>query len=688
MTDPTLDETQPLASMNKEEEPSKEDPLLGETVPLASMKKKNQRKLSRKELIIRLCILGVLLLLVGSGAIFGVKQYQQYRTDLSQAQAGIQHLRNAETLLSKLAKNPFDSKSTTQAQQEFSSALSLFQQVGASLDALPGASTSVPVIGSKVAAAQHLLPLAVEASQMGVTACKTLNLLLPKLRNPMDTTGPKLTLIDLNAAGQNLQQIQSTLNLLVNQVNHLQPEDLQLEPGLAKYVGVLRKDGPKLQDALNQAQSILAVAPVLLGISAPTNYLLEIMDSTELRPGGGFVGSYGTLTLTGGHVSRIFMTDVDLLDKPFEMSGHSIPYPPEYKWFAPLAPGSWSLRDSNLEADFPTSALNGEHTYALEGGEGPLQGVIALTPWFIQGVMRITGPIDMRPEYNETVTAQNLIDRIHYHQLGNQEGSDIISSPDGHSSLRKRFTSYLAEHIMTRVRQLATSPTALSSLLKLLTSSLHTKDIQIYLNSSTAENVLQHYQLASTVQAPAGDSLFVVDANIAANKANDLIKYTMHDQVTIDTSGNAVHHTTLNYAWVLPGLNYGSHLYQDYARIYVPTGSTLQSQNGWQPQGNSQAFGRRVWAGFFTLTAGQTRVITLTWTTPKAAYKDAQGWHYRDLLQKQAGDMWSLDLQVTLPSCASKIHSSGGLLAKSGQPLTFSSPLNEDKSFGIDYACS
>lgn len=662
------------------------DPMFGETLPLAAVKKKKKR-LTRKAILLRIGILCGLLILVSSGTIFGLVQYQQYSKDVTQAQGGVQHLRKAEAFLSKLSKNPFDSWSTDQAQREFSSALSLFQHVNSDLSALPGISASIPGIGSKVAAAQHILPLAIEISQMGVLACKTLNLLGPDLRNPMGTTGPKLTQADLIAASQNLQQIQVTLNLLISQVNHLQPNDLQLDPSLGKFVGTFRKDGPILQETLNQAQSFLAVAPAILGVNTPVNYLIEILDSTELRPGGGFIGNYGIVTLANGHVTNIHMTDVDLIDKPFEMAGHTIPYPSSYHWFD-LAPGSWSFRDSNLDADFPTVARYGEQTYKQEGGKEALQGVVAITPWFIQGLLKITGPIDMRPEYNETVTAQNLIDRIHLHQLGNHHGSELIPSPDGHSSQRKRFTSYLAEHLMTHVRQITGSPSAYSSFSKLVTNSLHAKDIQIYLNPSAAENVLQHYQLAATIQALPGDSLFVVDANISPNKANDFIKYTMHDQITIDKAGNAVHHTTLSYAWVLKGQNYGLSTYRDYMHIYVPPGSVLQAQNGWQARGTSQAFGREVWMGYFTLTFGQTRVITFTWTVPSAAKLDTQGWHYRYLIQKQAGDQWNLNLQVILPTCATAIHTSSNLLAKNGHSPVSSGPLNEDKSFGIDYICS
>lgn len=667
-----LGKTLSLVSIKKKEQPGSEEVLLGETLPLASIKKQKKR-LTKKELFVRIGILCVLLFLLTYGAIYGVLQYKQ-------VSAGTQHLRSAETLLMGLLKNPFNTQSIQKAQQEFSSALVQFQQVSGSVNVLPG----ISVVGS----AQRLLPMAIEGSQIGVLVCQTMNMLIPVLKNPMDQTGPKLTQAELTTTSQNVQQIQTTLDLLVSQLNQLQPGDLQLNPSLGKFVGTFRTYAPALQAGVNQARSFLAAAPLLLGVNTPANYLLEILDSTELRPGGGFIGNYGTLTLSNGHLSNIFMTDVDLLDKPYEAAGHTIPYPSAYDWF-PLARTSWSLRDSNLDADFPTSARNGEQNYALEAGKDalPLQGVIAITPWFIEKLLNVTGPINMQPDYPDTVTAQNLIEIIHKYQLGKGAGSDLIKSSDGHSSLRKRFTSYLAEHLMARVHQLASSPSAMSALFKLATRSLHTKDIQIYLDPGSAENVLQYYQFASTIQAPPGDSLFVVDANVNADKANEFITYTMQDQITIDTSGNAVHHTTLSYAWVLPGQDYGSPVYEDVVHVYVPSGSTLQAQSGWNALGESQAFGQKVWMSDFTLVAGQTRVITLTWTTPKAAQLDAQGWHYDDLLQKQAGDQWNINLQVTLPGCAVVKNLSGGLVVKRDQSPHFSGLLSEDKKFSVDYTC-
>jgi hypothetical protein len=428
------------------------------------------------------------------------------------------------------------------------------------------------------------------------------------------------------------------------------------------------------------------VMSTLLGIGTPVHYLLEILDSTELRPGGGFIGNYGIATLSGGRLTSARITDVDLLDKPFKFAGHTIPYPHAYSWFAHyLAPASWSFRDSNLDADFPTVARNGEVNFEREGGNVPLQGVIAITPFLIEQILNITGPISV-PEYHETITAQNMVARIHYYQLGPAgQGPDYIASPDGHSSLRKRFTELLGEHLLARVRQLSSS--ALPALIKVFTHAIQSKDVQVYLNASGAENILLRNHLAGAIESPDADSLFVVDTNVGRDKANSFITSTVSDQVTLDSRGNATHHVTLRYAWTTGGNVYGSSLYKDYLRIYAPLGSTLSMQNGWQPLGTSTAFGSQVWAGFFTLVYEQTRTITLIWTSHGVAKSESNGWHYQYLVQRQAGIQRILELQMMLPSCATVTNKWGGLVSKNKQEATFTQSLTQDLNVGVDYAC-
>jgi hypothetical protein len=643
-----------------------------------------QGKKSKSKKIYFFTLILLLLCIIGSSsAFFGYQTYSaQYQNDLSLAQTGVKHLETATTLLKTFPKNPLDAQTISQAHYEFLAASTVFIQLENDLKSLPVVIISAPIFGARLSTALHIVPLALEVSQAGVTSCNALALIISRLHDPLNSK-QGLTMADFDAIEKDFQQIKGVLNLTIGQINSLQPTDMQLDPRIRKLVTTFHQDLPAIKIGLAEVEQLLPVVPALLGIGTPANYLIEILDSSELRPAGGFIGNYGIATFSGGRLATAHITDTYLIDNAFTASGHSIPYPSAYKWFN-LAPQSWSLRDSNLDANFPSDAHYAEQNFTLEGGNVPVEGVTAITPALIQHALTVTGPINI-PEYHETVTTQNLIDRIHYYQLGpGRQGSDV-PSPDRHSSVRKHFTELLAEHFLARVHQLPAS--VLPRLLQVLVNGVHSKDLQIYFNSAIAENLLQRYHLDASIQAPAGDSLFVVDANISPNKASPFIRDTLDDQVTIDGEGTAIHHTTISYNWNTAGQVYGSRLYRDYIRVYAPHGSRLQAQSGWQPRGTSSAFGHQVWAGFFTLTYGQTRTITLVWSVPGIASRDAHGWHYQDEIQRQAGAQWTVHLQVTLPACAVISNKWGGLSSKTRNVAALTQPLNHDLTTGIDYTC-
>ncbi len=653
---------------------------------------KRVRKSRRNRKKVLLLVLCVLFLLAGGATTLSLFLYQTgspiYNRSQQQAKDGVQQLRMAEQSLLALQHNPFDVQAIGQARQAFVRAENDFAQLQVTMQSVPGSSTLLPVYGPRIAAAFHLVPLALAATQAGIAACDVLDVLIARFHDPLNTHQGGLTMADFAAIDTQAAKIKAAFAIIAREAGQLQPGDLQFEPGLSQEVAALQRNLPTIKAWVEAISQLLPALPTLLGVPHPANYLIEVLDSTELRPGGGFVGNYGIATLAGGRLQTAHITDVDLLDYPFSASGKAIAFPAQYQWFAhALALKKWSLRDSDLDADFPTDARYAEQNYHIEGGAAALQGVVAITPMLIKQIMTVTGPISV-PEYNEVVTAQNLVARIHFHQLGGRaagEGSDRIASPDGHSSLRKRFTELLAEHLLARVRQLSLSQQF--KLLQIVWQAVRTKDIQLYFNQRGAEQALHQLQLDAAIQPTPADGFMVVDANVYPSKANSFIVNTLHDEVTIDAAGNALHHTTLSYAWILPGRNYGSPVYGDYIRVYLPQGSVMQSQQGWTPQGKSEAFAHTVWAGLISLRYGQTRTVTLTWLKPHAATQQAGSWHYQDFIQHQAGTRWQVHLHITPPACATVLDKQGGLTADGARTLMLNRVMDEDVTTGVDYSC-
>lgn len=615
------------------------------------------------------------------------REASQLQHALVLARDGAQRLEAVQADTRALQQNPFDAAAATRIGTDSRAAFDDFTAVSQALQSVPGVATSVPRFGDDLSGASRLVSIALDLSRAGMIGSQALSLVIARLHSPLDSTQQGITPADLSLLRTQTAQLTAEIQDALNQARRLTPQQISAlqaqSPSLGRQLATLRTEVPVLQGYLGEAQVLLGAAPQVLGVGTPSNYLVEVLDSTEIRPGGGFIGNYGTITVSGGRLQSAHITDTYLLDLPFESRGGYIPVPSQYGWFG-LA-SNWGLRDSNLDADFPTSARNAMSNFLKEGGTTSVQGVIAITPWFVERVLQLTGPIQV-PEYGETITAQNLVDRIHYYQLGPGHGTDRIASPDGHSSTRKRFTELLSESLLAKVRALPA--TDVGTLVQIASASVRSKDIQVYLTNSAAEQVLAQQGLASGILAPSGDTLFVVDANVTATKANYYMQNTVQDHVTLEADGSALHRTTITSAWTKPGSPYGNPIYGDYLQVYAPAGSILTAQSGWSYRGASQQHGLRVWAGYFELRFGQSKTITLVWQTPHAATHDGTGWHYHYEIQRQAGQPRELTVQVTLPGCASAPVTWTGLKQADPQTGAYSGALTANARLGADYSCT
>jgi len=79
----------------------------------------------------------------------------------------------------------------------------------------------------------------------------------------------------------------------------------------------------------------------------------------ELRPTGGFIGSFGLLNFENGKLGNLNVNDIYAIDG--QLKGHVAP-PDELLHF--LGQPNWYMRDSNWSPDFPISA---ERAYMVLG---------------------------------------------------------------------------------------------------------------------------------------------------------------------------------------------------------------------------------------------------------------------------------------------------------------------------------
>ncbi|MGO8951287.1 MAG: DUF4012 domain-containing protein [Ktedonobacterales bacterium] len=671
----------------------------------------------RGGLIAALLIISLLLVGLGSAGL----AYAAYQHVQAQASVAFADLRVAQTDLTTLETNPFDTTAIAQAQSELQRTHFAYGQMNATIQHIPAAFGLTPIVGSDVSAVLQIGPIAVEVTQAGVLGCQILEILAPKLKNPLAANIPGLTSADIASIDAKFNRLYSLGSDVLQQIQNLPPSAASLDPHLGELLTAVSRHLPEFAQGLADARNVVAVLPQLLGVGKPASYLLEVMDSTELRPGGGFIGNVGTLTLSGGRMQgQPQIKDVDLIDRGDDCD-LGIPLPAQLRWFTSGCPNTLLLQDSNLDPDFPSNAQRALQLYNFAGGSalftsstGPitsLQGVVAITPQLIENALKLTGPVTV-PYFNTSVTSTNLTYWIHYWQLRQVLGeSSTEIDPSCGSSYRKAFTCYLLKAFLSKLGTL--SAANVGAIGKLVVGSLRSKDIQIYLSGPGAEALLQHHDLASALNAPkSGDGLMVVDANIDGIKANNYLDYTWNDHITLDASGDATHHLILTYDYPATSGMYGSvdnaypspaaqlgcttyACYQDYLRIYVPAGSTrivLPSPSPlvpWQVPVQTSAFNMIAIGGLLYLPIGYPAlVVSVSWTVPHAAVPTSGGWFYQYTIQKQAGISRPVDVELTLPSCARVHGTPQGFTTPAAQSAIYTQPaLPGDVTLSLTYAC-
>ena len=283
-----------------------------------------------------------------------------------------------------------------------------------------------------------------------------------------------------------------------------------------------------------------------------------------------FTGQYGELHIQGGRISPFNLRDISLVEYVANSKTLGQVAPPQYLSWWPFA--NWGLRHSNVSADFPTSAQIAINQYELEVGHH-VDGVILVTPFLIEHILQIIGPIYV-PAYKDTITAQNLEDRLHYYQQDNAGiyKQIVIQPGDKTTSDRKRFTGLLAHLLLDKIRH--APPDEILAIAQNMLHDLKTRDLQAYFTNPQVEALLIKYDYAGQLdRSISQDGLYVVQANLSASKASQYVKTILHDTVTLDARGGATHVLQLRLVYNQIGPVYGYDTYHDYVRVYVPPNS-------------------------------------------------------------------------------------------------------------------
>ena len=285
---------------------------------------------------------------------------------------------------------------------------------------------------------------------------------------------------------------------------------------------------------------------------------------------------YGLLTIQNGRMAPFSLQDVTELDYAGNGMELGRQAPPQYSSWMKF--GYFGLRDANLSGDFPTTAKLAMQVFQEEGG-GPVDGNIALTPTVIAHVLNVIGPIKV-PQYNETITAQNLEDKLHYYQqdFGAIRLQRQITGTNN-AATRKAFTSLLGHLLLDKVRHEPVK--VLVKIMQNAVKDIQSRDLEIYFTNPLAESwMVQHGYSGGMNTFSKQDGFMVVQSNISISKASQYVHTTEQDNVSFDAQGGAYHNLTITLNYKQTGPVYGYDTYADYIRVYAPANAQLQGGDG------------------------------------------------------------------------------------------------------------
>ena len=495
----------------------------------------------------------------------------------------------------------------------------------------------------------------------------------------------------LESVNKNLEYLKNNaFNFIVNQRGEELIKNLK---ELSGSISVAEKNGDNLKNAavslnlalgedvwgfsadINKAKQFLDALTVWLSQPKAQNIAIIFQNPTEIRPAGGFAGSYAEVSLDHGSLSHLKVNDIYYPDK-FLKSKIIPPKPLQ------LITPSWGARDAAWFFDFPTSAgktinlLEESDIYKERSME--FSAVVAINIYVVQSILDIIGPINL-PDYDLVIDKDNFLPEI---QREVEAGEDKLAGRNP-----KRILEVLTPIFFEKLAGLGDEQKRL--LFEKFKNHSLAKDIMIFSQDPLLESYIKSVGLGGEVfnlpKQFAGDYLAVVNANIGGGKSDAFIDQAIRLDSKLGLDGAANNFLTIERShsgqgqkdWWYRSMN------KNYIQILVPVNAALSNISGnvyrsiKSPVNYQQKnykvdsdvrsiettlkflddfaveelfqFSKKTFATWFDVKAGEKKKLELQYRNANAI-SVADGAKYRFVFDKQAGVKGGLELHIEAPA--------------------------------------
>jgi hypothetical protein len=436
-----------------------------------------------------------------------------------------------------------------------------------------------------------------------------------------------------------------------------------------------KKDTEKKIGQLKKTRRLFAYLPLLLGEHKSQKILLLFANNMELRPGGGFIGSFGILNLNHFGIEDLQIYDV--YDADGQLTAHIDPPNPIRAY---LAQPHWFLRDSAFFPDFRQTYNQATVFLNKELGAAEWDGGVMITTSAVKDIIGSFGKVYM-PDYKEYITRDNFYIKTQYHAENNFFPG---------SSQKKSFLSDLVKQLFTEMEQanaLALGSAVIQSLdQKFIVAQSENPEIQ-----QTLDNLYWTGRVATPFCPPGtqsncfSDYQLVLDSNMGVNKVNTFIDRAYKTATEIDENGLTT--TTLTLTYMNRALTdvYPGGTYVNYVQFYLPQDARIlyvARDRVRLETYDSQTENQKVVGFLMNLPPQQTTSIEVQYTS-SLLFKKGRA-IYQLVVQKQIG-AFSNDLafSLTIPSNMHLGNTNFSPLVKNSQ-IIYNTDLSTDRVFFIE----
>lgn len=414
------------------------------------------------------------------------------------------------------------------------------------------------------------------------------------------------------------------------------------------------------------------------------HFLVLFQNASELRPAGGFIGSYADLTLKSGSLTGIDVRDI--YDPDGQLDLKVIPPKP----LQAVTP-RWGARDANWFFDFPLSA--GKVIHFLESSKMykekkiEFSGAIAINMEAIRDILTVTGPIYLE-NYDLEINSSNVLEEL---QREVEEGEDKKSGQP------KKILKVLTPILFEKLGVL--NDRGKADLAEKLGQRFENKDIMIYFKDLAVEGYLKTLgvagEMADLSEDFSGSYLAVVNANIGGHKTDAFINQKIILDIEIEKDGKVRNDLIVERShfgqdrkeWWYKAAN------KNYLQLFVLGGSKLVSAEGIdireiRPRNYSgtgyktdpdlaslessyrrlpefgveefELFGRTIFGSWLITDPGETDRVKFSYFQDDN-FPVSPGSAFTFIFEKQSGAQGSLNVSLTAPA--------GYVWKENGRPL-------------------